>query len=251
MATKNSYWIKLYTGVLDNPKFMQLPDNTKWHYIGLYLMAKNSDAGGWLVCDKQILTVDDIAYQLHTAKATVNSSIEKLKKLKMVHLEEDSIITITEFEEQQITDRDSDFAKRVREQTRVRTAKSRAKVANTRVIQEQEEYNSNTREREREREEGSATSNATIAPHDSPQEDFSLLSLEQLREKMTLYIQLAKDNEYEKDMWEKIKSQGMEKIATEYRTSEDIESLRTMCEYCYDYIYGWHEGVEEEVLALE
>jgi hypothetical protein len=40
---KSLPWIKLYAGLLDDPDFEQLPDASKFHYIGLLLLARRID----------------------------------------------------------------------------------------------------------------------------------------------------------------------------------------------------------------
>ena len=36
---RNPSWIKLHLSILDDPDFLNLPDASKWHYIGLLLLA--------------------------------------------------------------------------------------------------------------------------------------------------------------------------------------------------------------------
>jgi len=45
---RNPPWIKLHLEILDDPDFLQLPDASKWHYIGLLLLAsKHENALPW------------------------------------------------------------------------------------------------------------------------------------------------------------------------------------------------------------
>ncbi len=156
--TVKTYWIKTYTGLLDNPKFMQLPDNTKWHYMALYLMAKNADSGGWLITEGNILTMEDLSYHLHVDLDSLQNSIDLLQNIKFMHYENNDILAITDFEEQQGNDTNSDYAERQREQTKKRVAKHRAKLANVQSEEKEEE-----KEKEKEK---SKRCNVTVTLHD-------------------------------------------------------------------------------------
>jgi len=133
MATKNTYWIKLYTGLLDNPKFMRLSDEAKWHYTALYLLAKKAEAGGWIIFDKNILAVEDIAFSIHTDFEKLENSVNELIKAGFVVFEGDgkNVLSIVDYEEQQQNDANTEYAEKVRENARLRKQKSRAKINNS------------------------------------------------------------------------------------------------------------------------
>jgi hypothetical protein len=40
---RNPPWIKLHLSILDDPDFLDLPDASKWHYIGLLLLASRHE----------------------------------------------------------------------------------------------------------------------------------------------------------------------------------------------------------------
>jgi len=40
---RNPPWIKLHLSILDDPDFLSLPDASKWHYIGLILLASRHE----------------------------------------------------------------------------------------------------------------------------------------------------------------------------------------------------------------
>jgi dGTP triphosphohydrolase len=179
MATKNTYWLKVYTGLLDNPKFMRLSNETKWHYIALYLLAKKSEAGGWLIFDDDILSIDDIAFQLHDSADSLESSINLLVDQKFLYFTDDDILAIVNYEEQQQNDKDSEYAQRTRELTNKRVAKHRAKVKkenklstdnnikeeeNNRIESEKKRIEENRKEKNRI--EGNALRNATVTLQD-------------------------------------------------------------------------------------
>lgn len=79
MSSKRAYYnMKLSTNYLSNVKFIRLPDATKWHYVGLYLLSIECDSGGLLIQNDEILNVEDLSLLLHVDFDDLSKSIELL-----------------------------------------------------------------------------------------------------------------------------------------------------------------------------
>jgi len=57
-------WVKLYTSKLDDVRFNRLPEDLKWRWTQLTMLAGKLDAGGALVLEGEPMTDDEIAWQL-------------------------------------------------------------------------------------------------------------------------------------------------------------------------------------------
>lgn len=91
MSNKRAYYyIKLYTNYLSNAKFIKLSNETKWIYIGLYLLAQECDKGGLLIQDDNVLTEEDISVLLYTNEDVIKKSIESLKEFGFLTMCNDS-----------------------------------------------------------------------------------------------------------------------------------------------------------------
>jgi hypothetical protein len=69
-------WIKLHKSLLDDRKFMCLPDDSKWLAIQLWLLASEGDEKGQIDCD-----MEDLAFRtrknLRSLEGQLNLLIEK------------------------------------------------------------------------------------------------------------------------------------------------------------------------------
>ena len=78
------YFIKLYTKYLTNIKFNKLPLDTRYVFVGMYLIAQTCDMSGLLIQDGNVLLDDDIAMLLFADKNTVKKSIKELISSKFI-----------------------------------------------------------------------------------------------------------------------------------------------------------------------
>ena len=101
MNKRSYYYIKLNTAYLSDTKFLKQSDTTKFHYIALYLLACEGDAGGVLVQNEEILSVEDMAFLLHEKEDAIQESLNKLVKAGLVTFEDSGAYTITRFMEEQ------------------------------------------------------------------------------------------------------------------------------------------------------
>lgn len=157
MPIESSYWIKFHVNYLINPKFMKLPIETKWHFIGMYLLAKVSDAGGWIIANDQPSTISDIAFALHESDENISTSMSLLINDKFIITESD-IYIINHFAEMQGNNTVGDWADKKREQTKIRVQNHRVRVREEK--EQEEEKNKNKSQEKEEEKEGNAYSNA-------------------------------------------------------------------------------------------
>jgi hypothetical protein len=122
MATKNSYWLKLSVGLLDDPIYLDLAKETQLLFIKLYLLAKKEERGGAIGFDGKVLTVKQIAYQLHESEDDLIKALTELVKTDYMHSDE-STYFITHYEEEQKTEKQ----KHDEELNRLRVEKCRSK----------------------------------------------------------------------------------------------------------------------------
>ena len=98
--TSNGYvWLKIYTDLLDEPKFMQLPDQAKAIYFETYLLAGKSDAFGLVTVSDKPATVQDLAWILRRPETDIQESLDALQRAGLVDL--DGGLTITKFKKEQ------------------------------------------------------------------------------------------------------------------------------------------------------
>jgi hypothetical protein len=74
----NFQWLRLPKTYLEDVKFLKLPDNTKWHYLGMYLLAGVSQCGGLITQANQPMLDEDIAFALRTDYDSLKKSLELL-----------------------------------------------------------------------------------------------------------------------------------------------------------------------------
>jgi len=92
-------WIKIRTNLIDNPKFMQLPDQAKSTYFELYLLAGKSDAFGLILAGDVTATVQDLAWILRKSVADMQNALDELQRAELVDL--DGGVTVTKFASEQ------------------------------------------------------------------------------------------------------------------------------------------------------
>jgi len=98
--TSNGYvWLKLYTDLVNEPKFMQLSDQAKAIYFETYLLAGKSDAFGLITVSETPATVQDIAWILHRPESDIQESFDALQRAGFIDL--DGGVTITKFKTEQ------------------------------------------------------------------------------------------------------------------------------------------------------
>lgn len=100
--SNNGYpWIKFYTSMLDDRKFLRLSDAARAHYFALYLLAGRSDAGGLLAVGEEIATIDDLEFALHLPEDTLEQHLRELITAGLVAEESGGGYTVTRFQDEQ------------------------------------------------------------------------------------------------------------------------------------------------------
>jgi len=149
----NAFWIRVHTSYLDDPVFIRLPNETKWHFFAMYLLAKKGDAGGLLAANNKTLSIDDISFLLHDDPEAISNSISLLLKNNFLILD-GSDYAINDYEEDQKNTQKGNEADKIREQTRIRVQNHRERIKK----QNQEKENKRI---EKNREEGNALHSVT------------------------------------------------------------------------------------------
>lgn len=88
------YWLKLYTEILDDPKYYRLSDNAKLGMYELMLVAKKTGQDGHLP------SVDDIEFYTRRSAEWWNQVIDELKRIEFI-VANDTGDKIRKFEERQ------------------------------------------------------------------------------------------------------------------------------------------------------
>jgi hypothetical protein len=170
---------------------MQLPDVTKWHFIGMNLLACKVDAGGWLNYSNE-----DIAYLLRTEIEQLELSLSLLLKSKFIVLTDD-VYSISDYSENQDYTQIGTSADAKREATRKRVEKHRSKIKEKKNKDKEEEIEKKT-EKEEDKEididiEGNAL-HVTPVTHYTNSDDnsSSLATIQSTKEKIKKIISLGK-----------------------------------------------------------
>jgi hypothetical protein len=71
-------WVKVHTRLLDDPRFGRLPDATKARYFMLTMLAGRLDAGGVFYKNGEPLSLEEIAWALHSDVATIQTDLDLL-----------------------------------------------------------------------------------------------------------------------------------------------------------------------------
>lgn len=106
-SSRGYVWLKLFTDLLDEPKFMQLSDQEKAVYFEVYLLAGKSDAFGLVTVSDKPATVQDIAWILHRSDTDLDMALHELDQAGLVELspglidEDQYQTTITRFANEQ------------------------------------------------------------------------------------------------------------------------------------------------------
>lgn len=80
-------WVKMQTGLLDDPRLGRLTDAQKWRFVQLELLAGKCDAGGYLLQDGVALTIYDLAWCLRLEATTLQADLAALMALGLVACE--------------------------------------------------------------------------------------------------------------------------------------------------------------------
>ena len=88
------YWLKLYTEILDDPKYYRLSDNAKLGMYELMLVAKKTGQDGHLP------SVDDIEFYTRRSAEWWNAVIDELKRIEFI-VANDTGDKIRKFEDRQ------------------------------------------------------------------------------------------------------------------------------------------------------
>jgi len=130
-------WIKLYTNMLNNKKIKRIrkmPEGNNVILIWVFLIAEagkcNKD-GGLYLTNVIPFSVDDLAIEFDFEKDTMNLALSILEKFEMIELYDD-VIFIKNWDEYQ----NIDGLEKIREQTRLRVAKTRDKKKNLVLLEE-------------------------------------------------------------------------------------------------------------------
>lgn len=92
-------WLKFRTNLIDEPNFMQLPDQAKAIYFEVYLLAGKSDAFGLVTVSDKPATVQDIAWILRVQESELQNALDALQRADLVDL--DNGVTIKRFAKEQ------------------------------------------------------------------------------------------------------------------------------------------------------
>ena len=85
-VTRGYVWLKLFTDLLDDPKFMRLTDQAKAVYFEVYLLAGKSDASGLVTVSDKPATVQDIAWILRRSESDLDRALFELSDADLVEL---------------------------------------------------------------------------------------------------------------------------------------------------------------------
>lgn len=98
-SSRGYVWLKLFTDLLDEPNFMQLPDQAKAIYFEVYLLAGKSDAFGLVTVSEKPATVQDIAWTLRRQETDIQKAFETLQGAGFIDL--DGGVTVRRFAKEQ------------------------------------------------------------------------------------------------------------------------------------------------------
>jgi hypothetical protein len=74
-----SYWLKLYTEILDDPKLAEVPDWAKWCFVEFLCLAKENEKGG------ELQPVTKMAWRLRKTAKQVEATLRTLEEAGVVH----------------------------------------------------------------------------------------------------------------------------------------------------------------------
>jgi len=93
-------WLKWRTALLDEPKYMQLPDMAKAVYLEVYMLAGKSDAGGLVLTGDKPAGIAEIAWTLRRAEGDLKESLDTLERAGFIELT-DNQVTVCRFASEQ------------------------------------------------------------------------------------------------------------------------------------------------------
>ena len=105
------YWLKLYTEILDDPKYYRLSDNAKLGMYELMLVAKKIDSGGYLP------SIQELNFYTRKQDGWWQPIINELVKIEFLVEDELDTYKIRKFEDRQASTIGADRAKYARSNT--------------------------------------------------------------------------------------------------------------------------------------
>lgn len=99
-TSKGYNWLQIRVSLLDDPKYMQLPDQAKALYFEVYLLAGRSDAGGLILAGDDPANVTDIAWTLRRNDDDTRKALDQLQSAGLVDLTDDQV-TVCRFGSEQ------------------------------------------------------------------------------------------------------------------------------------------------------
>jgi len=77
-------WVKIFTEILDDPRFGRLADSQKWRFVQLILIAGECDAEGFLAYADRPMSLEDIAWRLRLDHDQLINDLNALKSLDLI-----------------------------------------------------------------------------------------------------------------------------------------------------------------------
>ena len=119
-------WLKLHKAYLRDAEFSPLPDNIKWHYFAMYLLAGEARAEGLIAQNNKPLDIKKIAWLLNITEVEMKNSITLLIDAELVHFE-DNAYFISRFLDEQgpsfVTNEMRDYWTKIQKKHRGETKK--------------------------------------------------------------------------------------------------------------------------------
>lgn len=103
-----SYWLKLFTEIIDDPKLAEIPEWAKWCFVEFLCLAKENDKGG------ELQPVTKMAWRLRKTAKQVEAALRTLKEVGVVHSTGATWI-VTNFAKRQAPSESAERVRRFRE----------------------------------------------------------------------------------------------------------------------------------------
>jgi len=87
-------WVKVWIDLLDDSKVGRLPDEIKWRFVQILLVAGESDAEGYLVNGDEPLSVADVAWRLRVAPDLLQVDFERLQEAGLIDLDDGTWLVV-------------------------------------------------------------------------------------------------------------------------------------------------------------
>lgn len=103
-----SYWLKLYTEIIDDPKLADVPEWAKWCFVEFLCLAKENDKDG------ELQTANKMAWRLRKTVKQVETALRTLEQSGVVHTT-GAVWFVTNFAKRQALSESADRVRRFRE----------------------------------------------------------------------------------------------------------------------------------------